>query len=58
MVVVNFNGCAKSEKTTNFNLKQFYFIQNGKALLHDTEQQSKLIYNLMQELIFYIAVKW
>ena len=41
MGVVNFNGGAKYEKTTNFNLKQFYFIKNDKALLNDTEHQNK-----------------
>ena len=57
MGVVNFNGGAKYEKTTNFNLEQFCFIQNDKAFLNDTEHQNKLIYRLIQELIFYIAVK-
>ena len=28
---------AKYEKATNFNLEQFYFIQNGKAFFNDTE---------------------
>ena len=37
MSVVNFNRGVKNKKTTNFNLEQFFFIQNNKALLNDTE---------------------
>ena len=37
MGVGTFKGGAKYEKTPNFNLKQFYFIQNDKALLVDTD---------------------
>ena len=54
---LNFNKGAKYEKTTNFNLQEFYFIQNDKALLNDTEHQNKLIYKMLQKLISFIAVK-
>ena len=58
MGVVNFNGGTKYEKTTNFNLKQFYFIKNDKALLNDTEYQNKKRnYKLIQEFICHKAVK-
>ena len=57
MGVVNFNGGAKYEKTTNFNLQQFYFNQNNKTLFNDTEHQNKLINKLIQELFSYIAEK-
>ena len=55
MYVVNFNGDAKYGKTTNFNLQQFYFIQNDKVLLNHTEHLNKVIDKLMQELISYIV---
>ena len=54
--VKNFNGVAKYDKTTNFNLEHF-FIQNYEALLNDVEHQDKPIYKLIHKLIFYIAVK-
>ena len=57
MGVENFNGGAKYEKTTNFNLEQLYSIQNDKSLLNDTKHQNKLIYKLINKLISYIAVK-
>ena len=41
MDAVNSNGDAKYKKTTNYNLKRFYFIQNDKALLNDTKHQNK-----------------
>ena len=50
MTVVNSNKGTKYEKATNFNLKQFYFIQNDKVLLNDREHQNKLIYELLQKL--------
>ena len=55
--MVNFNRGAQYEKAANFNLQQFYFIQNDEAFLNDTEHQNKLMYKLIQELIFYVAVK-
>ena len=54
---VNFNRGAKYEKTTNFNLDQFYLIQNNSVLLNDTEHQNTQIYKLIQELISSIALK-
>ena len=57
MVVVNFNGGANYEKTTIFNLRQFYIIQNDKAPLNDAQHQNKKFYKITQELISYIAVK-
>ena len=57
MGMVNFDEGAKHKKTTAFNLEQFYFIQNDKALSNYTEHQNKLIYKLIKELISYIALK-
>ena len=52
MGVENFNEGAKYKKPTNFNLKQF-FMYSYKALLNDTQHQNKLIYKLINELIYY-----
>ena len=46
MDVINFNG-VDIKKTTNFNLEQFHFIQNDKALFNDTKHQNKLFYKLI-----------
>ena len=43
---------ANYEKTTNFYLEQFYFIQNKKRIFNDKEHQKELICKLVQELIF------
>ena len=50
MGVENFNEGTKYEKTTNFNLEQFYF-------LNDTEHQNKPIYKVIHELISNKAIK-
>ena len=42
---VNFNGGAKYEKSTNFNLEQVYLIPNDIELLNDTEHQNNQFIN-------------
>ena len=50
----------EDQKISNFlkiNLKQFYFIEKDKAFLNDTEYENRLIYEVIQELIFCMVVK-